>query len=143
MDWNYLISLRQAKKEAEQILGRIEELESRMYLPSGQRFSLTPRGGSSGRTMDDLIIAHDTLLQKYKDQLITLDRQQAELEDAMKVLTWNERAVIRYWVLDHMSCESIGRRMNYAPRQIYRIREAAVRKLEGIHGAESADSAGT
>ena len=114
---------------------RLEALESTLYSPTGQRYSLTPRASSGqGRTMDDAIAAHDALKQFYLERLAVKEAQQLAVEQAIESLTDpGERLVMRYRYIDGHGWRKIVQLMmakGVSERQVYRLHGWALGKLK-------------
>lgn len=116
--------------EQKQIRGQLKAVEARMYSIGGQQFSLTPRGGGNrGHTMDDLVSGHDRLQRLYKQKLAALEKEQAEIEEALSVLTPNERLVIRARYFEGKSWDDVCRVVHYEWAQTHRLHGSALQKL--------------
>lgn len=129
MNKDFLRDFRIRNKEAQQLREQLNAMESRIYDPKGQRLSKTPRGGSGGHTMDDLIIVHVQLQDQYRAALAEIERQQLEIEAAMQGLQPAERMVIRYRYIDLLNWEDVCSRMHYSWAQTHRIHAAALKAL--------------
>lgn len=117
--------------ELRQIRNQLQALETRMYSIGGQQFSVTPRGGNSrGHTMDDLVSGHVRLQKLYQQKLVALEREQAEIEEALSVLTANERLIIRARYFEGKSWDDVCRAVHYEWAQTHRLHGSALRKLE-------------
>lgn len=131
MNKDTLREFRLQNKEAQQLREQLEILEDRIYAPKGQRLSKTPRGGPGGHTMDDLIIIHVQLQDRYHEALAAIEKQQSEIEEAMQNLQPAERMIIRYRYFDLLNWEDVCSRMHYSWRQTHRLHAAALKTLSG------------
>lgn len=116
--------------EVRQLRAELSAMESRIYAPKGQNFSSTPRGGSHGRTMDDLAAGHIKLKGRYEEKKKALDKERREIKKAMSVLTVKEQRVIVARYFDGKSWADVCLAVHYEWAQTHRIHGSALRKLE-------------
>lgn len=133
-----LRAYRSSALEHKQLREQLEALEARIYTPKAQRLSAMPRGpAGDGHAMDDLAILHIKLQDLYREQLVGLEREQLEIETALRILEPAQRMVIRYRYLDLLSWENVAERMHYGWSQTHRIHAAALQRLEEAdHGKD-------
>lgn len=121
--------------EVKQLRVKLNALEGSIYSPAGQRYSHTPRASSShGRTMDDVIAAHDALKGFYLERLAEKEAQQLTVEQAIESLDIPaERLVMRHRYIDGHSWRKVCLLMQpkgYSERQVYRLHGYALEKLK-------------
>lgn len=122
-------------QEVRTLKTRLDALESSIYSPAGQRYSLTPRASSGqGRTMDDVIAAHDALKEFYLKKLVEKDAQQLAVEQAIESLEDPaERLIMRYRYIDGHGWRKVCLLMQprgVSERQVYRMHGWALEKLK-------------
>jgi DNA-directed RNA polymerase specialized sigma24 family protein len=127
------INYRLLAQEVKRLKVRLDALEASIYSPTSQRYSLTPRGSSGGRTMDDVIASHANLEEFYRTKLAEKNTQLLAVEQAIDGLADpGERLVMRYRYIDGRSWRQICTTMQsrgYSERQVYRLHGYALEKL--------------
>lgn len=124
-------------QEVRTLKTRLDALEGSIYSPAGQRYSLTPRASSGqGRTMDDVIAAHDALKEFYLERLADKQAKQLAVEQAIESLEDTaERLVMRYRYIDGHSWRKVVQLMlprGVSERQVYRLHGWALGKLKEV-----------
>lgn len=122
-------------QEVRTLKTRLDALESSIYSPAGQRYSLTPRASSGqGRTMDDVIAAHDALKEFYLKKLAEKEARLLVVEQRIESLADPaERLVMRYRYIDGYSWRRVVQLMlpkGVSERQVYRLHGWALEKLK-------------
>ena len=126
-----LRAMRSRIREAQQLRGQLVTLEARMYNPRAQKYTAMPHGsGGDGHSMDDLTIIHIELMDAYRQSLAAIEREQLALEQALTVLSPEQRMVIRYRYFDLLAWEDVCDRIHYSWRQTHYIHSAALKALE-------------
>lgn len=128
------------KLEVQQLRDQLEELESSLYSPKGQRFTSTPRAPSGPRsTMDGAVAQHVKLEALYREKLAEKEARLLAIETAVLSLTDPGQRVVmreRYlraqrWPLVIAKLQKIG----YSERQVYRLHGFALLNLEDYNYA--------
>lgn len=126
-----LRAYRHLKYETEQIKAQLDELETRMCSPKGQRFTSMPHNPSSnGRTMEDLVAVHMKLVDLYADRLAELEAEQIEVETAINALPSPERQVLRARYISGLSWEKVCTVVHYEWTHVHRIHASGLRMLQ-------------
>ena len=128
---------RQLAHEVRRLQASLRALESSMYSPSGQRYSLTPRAPSSqGHTMDNVVASHAALEELYREKLVEKNTQLLAIEQAIEALADpGERLVMRYRYIDGYGWQKVCMAMlarGYSERQVYRLHGWALEKLKEV-----------
>ena len=124
-------------QEVRQLRGQLEELESSLYSPKGQRFTSTPRMPSGDRsTMDGAVARHMELTDLYRRDLAEKEAQQLAIEQAIQALDDpGERVVMRERYLKGRGWSAICHEMQklgYSERQVYRLHGFALLHLKEV-----------
>ena len=122
-------------QEVQRLRNKLKEMESAIYSPSGQKYSLTPRASSGqGRTMDDVVASHAALEKFYQEKLAEKNTQLLIVERAIESLADPaERLIMRYRYIDGHKWWKVCSMMEgrgYSERQVYRLHGAALEKLK-------------
>ena len=123
--------------EVKQLRTQLTILESSIYSPKGQRFSLTPRSAvGQNHTMDAAVAAHVELYDKYRAALAEQEAKQLAIETAIQSLESPVyRLVMRLRYIDGLGwrriCEKL-RTQGYSERQVYRFHGEALLKLKEV-----------
>jgi RNA polymerase sigma factor (sigma-70 family) len=121
------------KREQKQLEGMLRELEAIMAAPSGQRLTGMPRNPSpGGNPLEDAVIRHVELQERYRAKLDELLQAQLEIERAIDTLDPTERTLLRLHYIQGETWEQAAVTMNYSWRQVHRIHARALKKLESI-----------
>lgn len=127
------INYRQLAQEVKRLKIRLDALEASIYSPTGQRYSLTPRGTSGGRTLDDVVASHAALEEWYRTKLVEKNTQLLAVEQAIESLgDPAERLIMRQRYIDGYSWRRICCTMQskgFSERQVYRLHGFALEKL--------------
>lgn len=122
--------------EVKRLRVHLDALEASMYSPTAQRYSHTPRGTSSGHTMDAVVASHAALEEKYLEALAAKNAQLLAVEDAIESLADPaERLVMRHRYIDGHGWRKVCTLMQargYSERQVYRLHGWALEKLKGV-----------
>lgn len=124
-------------QEVRQLRGQLEELETSLYSPKGQRFTSTPRVPSGDRsTMDGAVARHLELIDLYRRDLEEKEAQQLAIEQAIQALDDpGERVVMRERYLKGRGWSAICHEMQklgYSERQVYRLHGFALLHLKEV-----------
>lgn len=127
-----LKAYRGLKLERDRLLVMIEELEAQMRSPRSQRLDGMPRGGSaSSSVVENLVVKHTELVDRYRQKVADLTRATEEIEDAIEVLESRERTLIRLHYIQGLTWEEVCVAMTYSWRQVHRIHAKALDALKG------------
>lgn len=126
---------RSIKLERDRLVDMIKELEAVLYSPRSQRLDGMPRGGSSpGSMVEDTVIKHTELLDRYHQKARDLSKALVEIEEAIEVLEPRERTLIRLHYAEGLTWEEVCVVMNYSWRQVHRIHAKALETLREVEG---------
>lgn len=131
---------REVKKEARQIRGQLEEIESRLYSPKGQLLTGMPSAPSpgGGTVTEVLIDRHAQLVQMYQEQLAQLEEEQLAVENAIKSLDDpTARLLLRYRYIDGLKWEEVAVLINYSWTQTHEIHGKALQQLRAEEKPEA------
>jgi DNA-directed RNA polymerase specialized sigma24 family protein len=118
------------KREREQILQRLEEVETALYYPKVQQLDAMPGSGTKeGNPQENLAIYHIELQDLYKAKLAEMAAEQLAIEKAIEPLEPTARMLLRYRYLDGLKWEEVCCRLNYSWRQTHRLHGEALQKL--------------
>lgn len=119
------------KKEQEQLKARMEALETAMYSPKIPHMSDMPGSGKpSGNAMEELVIRHTELQEKYRAKLAELKAEELEIENAIECLAPTERMLMRYRYLDGLKWEEVCVLTGYSWTQTHEHHGRALQKLK-------------
>lgn len=108
------------KREREQLLQKLEEVETLLYFPKIPQMSDMPRGGSKeGNPQEDLAIYHIELQELYKAKIEELTKEQLAVEKAIETLGPTARQLMRYRYLDGLKWEEVCVKLNYSWSQTH------------------------
>lgn len=129
------------KREREQLLQQLEELEAALYSPKIQRLTGMPPGGSKpdGNPQEGAMIKHIELQERYRAKIDELAAEQLAIEQAIEPLDATLRALLRYRYIDDLKWEEVCVRMNYSWRQIHNLHGRALAKLRELSNEEETD----
>ena len=119
--------------ERDKIKQQLDELETVLYGPKGQRLDGMPRGGSRNNRhiVDNLGDRHTELQQLYESKVAELDAKMLEIERAIEVLEPRERTLVRLHYFQGLTWEQVAVEINYSWAQTHRIHGKALKKLQG------------
>lgn len=117
------------KKEYNQILEKLKDIEAIMTSPRAQKLDGMPRGGSGGDPMSALVAQHIALEEQYREQLWKLAAAQSAVEDMIESLESKERKLLRHRYIDGLTWERVCVAMSYSWRQTHEIHAKALDKL--------------
>lgn len=99
--------------------------------PKGTDFSaVNVQNSGNSSPVESFVLGYLELEQRYRDKLIIYYEERARIEDAITILTPNERAVIRSYYLDRMTWEETAYKLHFSYPHTHRIHAAALKKLE-------------
>jgi DNA-directed RNA polymerase specialized sigma24 family protein len=132
-----LRAYRDIKLERDKLAAMIEELEVVLYGPRTQKMDGMPRGGSGDSSrVEEAVIRHDELLERYRAKVAELSAALAEIENAIEVLEPRERTLIRLYYAQGLTWEEVCVAMSYSWKQIHRIHGAALEALKSEKATE-------
>lgn len=118
------------KREQEQLLQRLADIEATLYYPKIQRLTGMPAAPSGGNAMEDMAAQHIELQQKYQAQLDRLAAEQLAIEQTIAVLEEpTARMLMRYRYLDGLTWEEVCVKLTYSWRQTHRLHARALDAL--------------
>lgn len=119
------------KREREQLLLKLEEVEAALYSPKIQRPTGMPFSGSKqdGGPHENLAIYHLELQERYKAKLEELAAEQLAIEQAIEPLDPLFRMLLRYRYIDGLKWEEVCCMMNYSWRQTHTLHGRALQQL--------------
>lgn len=127
-----LKGFRSIKLERDRLLLMIEELEAQMRSPKSQRLDGMPRGGSSPSSpVENLVVKHAELLERYYEKVAELTAATVEIEEAIERLSPRERTLLRLHYIEGLTWEEVCVAMSYSWRQVHRIHAVALAMLKG------------
>lgn len=127
-----LKGFRSIKLERDRLLLMIEELEAQMRSPKSQRLDGMPRGGSSPSSpVENLVVKHTELLERYYEKVAELTAATVEIEEAIERLSPRERTLLRLHYIEGLTWEEVCVAMSYSWRQVHRIHAVALAMLKG------------
>ena len=132
MTKNDLKKYRALTKERDQIRIMLEEIETAMYYPKGQRLTGMPRSGGGESVQDRLTPRHVELRQMYHAKLEEIDAERLRIERAIASLDPLERLILRYKYIDGCTWEVICVKLNYGWTQIHEHHNRALRHLKDV-----------
>ena len=127
-----LRNYRALKKEKQQLLHLLEELDSEMTSPRGPSLSGMPRGGSDGGRLEAIILQREELLRRYREKIAEMDAELLEIEAAIEGLTDSrERTILRLYYIEGLTWERVCVHPGvcYSWQQTHRIHARALRHL--------------
>lgn len=119
------------KKEREQLRQKLEEVETAIYYPKIQQLTGMPSNHTEGNAMEDLMIHHIELQERYAAKLEELAAEQLAIEEAIEGLDANKRMLLRYRYIDGLKWEEVCIRMNYSWTQTHYHHGEALKQLKG------------
>lgn len=122
------------KREQEQILHRLEEVEAALYSPKVQRPTGMPANDSRAERnpQENLCIYHIELQERYKAKLAELAAEQLAIEKAIEPLSATYRMLLRYRYIDGLKWEDVCDKMNYSWRQTHYLHGRALQELREL-----------
>ncbi len=119
------------KREREQLLLKLDEVEAALYSPKVQRPTGVPFSGSSpeGGPHENLAIHHIELQERYKAKLDELAAEQLAIEQAIEPLDPLFRMLLRYRYIDGLKWEEVCCKMSYSWRQTHNLHGRALQQL--------------
>lgn len=118
------------RKERDDLLRKIGELEAVMYGPRAQKMDGMPRGGSgSSDVREEQMDRKAELLEMYRAKEAELGQQLLIIEQAIEKLASRERRLVRLHYIDGLTWEQVCVAMNYSWTQVHRFHREALAKL--------------
>lgn len=125
-----LNKIRSMVKEKQYLEERIAELEQQIYGLKPLSTERTSKGTSDNDTLTSLIASRDKLQKTLAEKLIRINQAEQNVEEAIEILTPEERTVIRYYYLKGLSWERVAMRTRYSERRVRDFKESAIKKLQ-------------
>lgn len=124
-----LLVVRSLRKEERYLKERIDELNTELYSLSSP--SLEPSYGSNGDDKATALIENrDNLKQTLIEKRAIILQLENEVEEAITILTSEERMAIRLYYLKGMEWEIVAEEMKYSKTRIFDFRQSALKKLQ-------------
>ena len=120
------------KKEKEQLLRSLEELETALYYPKIQKLTGMPSAPSNDNTLELRIASHLALQDKYLAMVEEMAAEQLAIEAAIEPLDPTMRLLLRYRYIDGLKWEEVCVRLNYSWRQVHRLHSDALKQLRAV-----------
>lgn len=122
------------KREQEQILLKLQEVEAALYSPKVQRPTGMPANESrpERNPQENLCIYHIELQERYKAKLAELAKEQLAIETAIEPLDTTYRMLLRYRYIDGLKWEDVCEKMNYSWRQTHYLHGRALQQLREL-----------
>lgn len=118
------------KREREQLLHQLQEVEAELYSPKIQRLTGMPSGGKhDGNPQENLIAHHIELQKRYLEKIDELAAEQLAIEQAIETLDGTLRSLMRFRYIDGLVWEEVCVKMNYSWRQIHNLHGRALCEL--------------
>lgn len=118
------------KREREQLLEQLEEVEKALYSPKIQRLTGMPSGGKpDGNPQENLVARHIELQERYRAKVDELAAELLAIELAIETLNGTLRTLLRFRYIDGLKWEEVCVRMNYSWRQIHNLHGQALNQL--------------
>lgn len=118
------------REERDDLARRIKEIEDDLYGLRAQRLDGMPRGGSGESYVQEERMDDKTeLLALYEAKKAELDAALLAIERAIEKLGPRERRLVRLHYIDGLTWERVAVAMDYSWRQVHRIHDAALKKL--------------
>lgn len=119
------------KREREQLLHQLEELESALYSPKIQQLTGMPSSTpAEGNPQENLAIHHIELQERYRAMLDELAQEQLAIEKAIEPLDPVLRTLLRYRYIDGLVWEEVCVKMSYSWRQTHYLHGQALAQLK-------------
>lgn len=118
------------KKERQQIVVLIMELEAVMAAPATQKLTGMPRNPSGTKSsVETMVERHTALLEQYREKVEKMDAELAKIEAAIEGLDGVERTLMRHRYIEGMKWEEVCVAMCYSWRGVHKIHSAILQKL--------------
>lgn len=88
-----------------------------------------PKSNKSASTVESAADRKMLLQQRYTALLEAYDAEAASIEDALTILTSNERSVIRAYYIQGYKWEDVCETLNFSWSQTRRLKKSAIQKL--------------
>lgn len=119
------------KMESENLQDRIKDIEDKIQRINSPSFERMPRKNTRDNKKEELIVAYIDLKNQYEYLNIKLVKHIRKVEEAIERIPESiERQALRYRYIDGYLIEQISSILHYSERQIIRICNRAVEKLE-------------
>lgn len=118
------------KREREQLLHQLEELEAALYSPKIQQLTGMPSSApAEGNPMENLAIHHIELQERYRAKLDEMAAELLTIEKAIEPLDPVLRVLLRYRYIYDLKWEDVCVKMNYSWRQTHNLHGKALAML--------------
>lgn len=132
-----LKAYRAIKLERDKLADMLEELETTMYSPRGQKLDGLPRGGSGASSpTESIVLKHLELKARYEQKVEELTAALSEIEAAIETLPPRERTLIRLYYAKGLTWEQVCAEMSYCWAQTHRIHSAALKALRNVKASD-------
>lgn len=134
MTKSQLRAYRDVRRERDQLLRMIENLETLLYGPRTSRLDGMPRAGSmvdDGRR-EALMERHGALLARYALKIEELDNQINTIEDAITALPSKHRTVCRLYYIEGRTWQQVCNEMHYSWDRVHQFHREALAKLREV-----------
>lgn len=120
------------RRERDKIKEQLDELETVLYGPKGQRLDGMPRSGSgeNSHIIDRKGDRHTELQKLYTEKVDELTARMLEIEAAIEPLEPTERTLIRLHYFQDLTWEEVAVEMGYCWRHVHRLHGRALEKLQ-------------
>lgn len=123
-------------REREQIEGKLEEIETKLYSPKAQQLTGMPFAPPKpGSTLEATVTEYtedlETLRHHYTRLLDKLTTEQLAIEQAIETLEPVARTLMRHRYIDGRKWEEVCVLMSYSWRQVHRLHASALIELKG------------
>lgn len=124
-----LLEYRDLMLEWKQLADDLAELESIMFAPRIGASDGTPRSTAGGNPLENMVMRHTELQERYRAKLAEADAAIAEIERAIESLPPRERKLMRHRYIEALEWEVVCEKMSYSWRQVHRIHRQALTRL--------------
>ncbi len=125
-----LLEYRDLVLERKQLADDLAELEVVMTSPRIGTSDGTPRGTAGGNPLENMVLRHMELQERYRAKLAETDAAIAEIERAIESLPPRERKLMRHRYIEALEWEAVCAKMSYSWRQVHRIHRQALVQIE-------------
>lgn len=117
--------------EKEELMQKLEAIESNLYSPKVPTNSGMPSsGGSAGNAKEDLAIKHLELVDFYRQKVTEAEAEQLAVEQAIQDLPPQLRRLMRHKYIDGKTWDQVCVAINYSWSETHRMHSAALRHLQ-------------
>lgn len=119
------------KKERQQIVVLIMELEAVMAAPATQKLTGMPRNPSGTKSsVETMVERHTALLEQYREKVERMDAELAKIEAALDTLDSEERTLMRHKYIEGMTWEEVCVAMFRSWGTVHNMHAAVLNKLK-------------